>query len=119
MIRFDCKGYVEDRECRWYGYISKMFYFGSHIQIYIQLANPVIADICKTVSGFFVFFINYEAGVLLSSLFDVDENVDRLSAVFVDEDAVTVAYAIQKVANLLPAPGRWCYCEQPVDDLPF
>jgi len=106
MIKFECKGYLEDNEKTWWGYISKLFYFGSHMQIFIESGDPISADVCKTLSGFFVFFIDYEAGLNLSSLFDIDENADRLLAVFDGKDAVTVAYAINEVGYLLPAPRR-------------
>jgi len=122
MIKFECKGYLEGREKTWHGYISKLFYFGSHMQIYIHLGEPVIVDICKTVNGFFVFLLEHEAGLILPSLFDVDENADRLLAVFNGEDAVTVACAINKVGALLPAPCHRCGCaagSMAVGEVPF
>jgi len=118
MIKFECKGYLEYKELTWRGYISKLFYFGSHMQIFIELDEPISADICKTLSGFLVFFVDYEAGLNLSSLFDVDENVDRLLAVFDDRDAVTVAYAIKEVGHLLPAPRRR-HTEAMSEECPF
>jgi len=118
MIKFECKGYLDNGEKTWQGYISKLFYFGSHMQIFIQLDEPISADICKTLSGFLVFFVDYEAGLNLPSLFDIDENVDRLSAVFDDRDAVTVAYAINSVGYLLPAPRRR-HTEATSEELPF
>jgi hypothetical protein len=84
----------------------KLVYLGGHMEITVQLADPVTADVCKTLSGFFVYFPYCETGLNLPSLFDIDENAGRLSAVFDDRDAATVACAIGKVGNLLATPRR-------------
>jgi hypothetical protein len=76
------------------------------MEISIMLDEPVTADVCKTMSGFFVFFRHYECAFDLPSLFDADENAGRLMGIFKDRDAATVAYAIAKVGNLLSKPRR-------------
>jgi len=106
MIKFHCRGCLNDRVKTWTGYISKLVYSGSHMELSIHMVEPIAAVVCKTLSGFFVYFAHYETGLNLSSLFDVDENIGRLMTVFVDKDAVTVAYAINKVGNLLSTPRR-------------
>jgi len=106
MIKFDCIGRLGNKGKTWQGYISKLVYFGSHMEISIHLDEPVTADVCKTLSGFFVYFSNFETGVNLPSLFGIDENAGRLACMFRDKDAVTVAHAIGKVGNLLSTPRR-------------
>jgi hypothetical protein len=71
-----------------------------------MLDKPVTADVCKTTSGFFVFFPHFECGLNLSSLFDIRENVGRMMAIFDHKEAVTVVHAICKVGNLLSKPRR-------------
>jgi hypothetical protein len=107
MIKFDCYGVLDDRTLKWHGYISKLVYCGSHLEISIMQAQPIIADVCKTSSGYFVFFARDECGFNLDSLFDIDENADRMSALFYEKkDALSVAFAIGKVGNLLSKPRR-------------
>jgi hypothetical protein len=106
MIKFDCKGFLENSGKSWRGYISKLVYSGGHLEISVHLADPIAANVCKTSSGFFVYFPYLENGLNLASLFDVEENVYRLLAIFADKDAATVAYAIEKVGNLLSLPHR-------------
>jgi len=106
MIKFDCIGFFDNSRKTWQGYISKLVYFGSHMEISVMLSRPITADVCKTTSGFFVYFAHYECALNLCSLFDIDENIGRLSAIFDDKDAVTVACAIGKVGNLLSTPRR-------------
>lgn len=120
MIKFVCKGFYGSSRKTWHGYISKLVYMGSHLEISIVLSQPITACVCKTLSGFFVYFAHYECGVNLGSLFDIDGNYGRLAAIFDDKDAFTVAYAISKVGDLLSSPRNKritaCYREE---DLPF
>ena len=76
------------------------------MEISIVLAQPVTAWVCKSSSGYFVYFACYEQGVNLDSLFLVDENASRMAAIFDDKDAFTVAFAIVKVGELLSKPRR-------------
>ena len=120
MIKFNCKGFYDKKTRTWQGYISKLVYFGSHMEISVMLAQPITADVCKTQSGFFVFFAYYECGVNLCSLFDTDEIVGRLLSIFDEKDAATVAHAIGKVGNLLSKPRkRRNASRDDDDDLPF
>jgi hypothetical protein len=106
MIRFDCKGSLGRKEESWHGHISKLVYSGSHMEISIHMEEPVIAVVCKTLSGFFVYFPYYETGANLASLFDIDENAFRLASIFLDKKAITVASAIAKVGNMISKPRR-------------
>jgi hypothetical protein len=106
MIKFDCKGFEEGRTQKWRGYISRLVYFGGHMEISIILSQPITADVCKTMSGFFVFFPHKEYGVNLGSLFNIDDNFGRLAEIFDYKDAYTIAYAIGKVGNLLSTPHK-------------
>jgi hypothetical protein len=106
MIKFDCMGCLSNKEILWQGYISKLLYSGSHLEISIHLADPITAVVCKTLPGFFVYFLRLETGLNLPSLFDTDENAGRLAQLFNDKDAITVAFAIKKVASLLSTSRR-------------
>lgn len=120
MIKFNCKGFCGSSNKTWQGYISKLVYSGSHIEIYIQLADTITAVVCKTLPGFFVYFPYYETGSNLSSLFDTDEIVGRLLAIFDEKDAFTVAFAIGRVGNLLSTPRGKRRTSKPLaDELPF
>jgi hypothetical protein len=121
MIKFNCKGPYDNKARPWQGYISKLVYFGSHMEISIMLPQPVTADVCKTQSGFFAYFACYECGVNLCSLFDISGAADRLSAIFSEKDAITVAHAIGKVGSLLSKPRRRRHAAaaQGMDGLPF
>ena len=106
MIKFDCKGFCGSSTKYWHGYINKLVYCGNLLEISIILVQPTAAVICKTTSGFFVFFPHYECGSILCSLFDINENFGRLAAIFDEKDAFTIAFAINKVGHLLSKPRR-------------
>jgi hypothetical protein len=106
MIKFDCKRDFGNDTQTWHGYIAKLVYTGGHMEISVMLGKPVTADVCKTSSGFFVFFPCFECGLNLCSLFDIPENAGRMMAIFNDKEAVTVAHAINKVGNLLSRPRK-------------
>jgi hypothetical protein len=106
MIKFDCKRNFGQNTQTWYGYITKLIYSGAHVEISVMLDKPVTADVCKTTSGFFVFFPYLECGLNLCSLFDIRENAGRMMAIFDDKEAVTVAHAISKVGDLLSKPRK-------------
>jgi len=106
MIKFDCEGFCDNSRKSWRGYISKLTYSGSHMEISVLLAQPITAAVCKTTTGYFVFFAHYECGWNLDSLFDIDGNFGRLASIFDEKDAFTVAFAIRKVGNLLSKPRK-------------
>jgi hypothetical protein len=94
------------------------------MEISVVLGKPITADVCKTTSGFFVFFPHFECGLNLCSLFDIPENAGRMMAIFNDKEAATVAHAINKVGNLLSKPRkRRIAANNPArhyeDELPF
>jgi len=106
MIRFECKGSFNNKEQSWRGYITKLVYYGSHLEISIQLAEPITAVVCKAFSGFFVYFTHFESGFNLPSLFDIDGNAGNFMQMLDVKDAVTVANAIGKVGYFLSTPRR-------------
>jgi len=106
MIRFDCEGFYDRSREKWQGYISRLVYSGNHMEISIMLSQIITADVCKSTSGYFVYFPCYENGVNLDSLFFTDENSGRLAAIFGEKDASTVAHAIRKVAHIIAKPRK-------------
>jgi len=122
MIRYECNGFLGSSRKTWRGYISKVVYSGDNLEISILLTQPVTACVCKTSSGYFVYFACFECGVNLDSLFLVNENSARMAAIFEEKDAFTVAFAIGKVGNLLSKPRRRYNPTKKTDDfddLPF
>jgi hypothetical protein len=109
MIKFDCKYHFEwqRHEDAWQCSISSLVYFGGHLEIVVQTDEPVTVIVGKTSSGFFVYFKSHVTGTDISSLFDVDRNVKKLSMVCFDEKkAATVAFAINHIGHLLSSPRR-------------
>ena len=120
MIKYDCYGFCGSSRKIWQGFISKLVYSGSHLEISVMLAQPVTAFVCKTTAGYFVYFTHLECGVNLDSLFLVEENYGRLAAIFDDKDAYSVAFAICKVGNLLSNPRKKSKAvNNQMQDLPF
>ena len=120
MIKYDCKAFCGNSNNTWRGYISKLAYSGGHLEISIHLDDALSAVVCKTLSGFFVYFPYYETGFNLPSLFIAQDNTCILQAIFDEKDASTVAYAIAKVGNLLSKPRRKRKTPEATDDeLPF
>ena len=122
MIKFECNGFIGSSRNTWRGYISKLVYSGDSLEISILLTQPVTACVCKTSSGFFVYFACYECGLNLDSLFIINENSGRLAVIFDEKDALTVAFAIGKVGNLLSKPRRKCSSDKKSEafaELPF
>ena len=123
VIKFDCKHRFEwiDYEKSWQCAISKLIYFGSHLEIVVQTYEPVTVIVGKTSSGFFAFFKSEYTGVDLKSLFNICDNILQISSVCYDEEkAVAVAFAIERVGHLLSHPRRKCKVTKPLQkDLPF
>jgi hypothetical protein len=90
------------------------------MEISINMEQPITAVVCKTLSGFFVYFPFYETGANLASLFDIDENAGKLAAIFFDKNAVTVAHAISKVGSMISKPRRRRRMPETVaEEMPF
>jgi len=109
MIKFDCRYHFEweQHERKWRCAISRLVYFGSHMEITIQTDEPVNAVVGKTSTGFFAYFRSCQSGTDLSSLFDININVAKISSVCFDEaKAATIAFAIKRVGHLISLPRR-------------
>ena len=119
MIKFDCKHHFgwQCHEDTWHCSISSLVYFGGHLEIIVQTDEPVTVIVGKTSSGFFAYFKSHDTGADLSSLFDVDRNVKKLSMVCFDEKiAATVAFAINRIGHLLSSPRRKRRAVNTIDD---
>jgi len=123
MIKFDCRHYFEwiDDHKTWHCAISRLTYFGSHLEMVIQTCEPVTVIVGRTSSGFFAFFKSQFTGIDLKSLFNIKDNIHQISSVCYDEEkAVTVAFAIERIGHLLSQPRRFHKFNKNVnDDLPF
>jgi len=123
VIKFDCKHYFEwiDDRKTWQCAISRLTYFGGHLEMVIHTCEPVTVIVGKTSSGFFAFFKSQYTGIDLKSLFNIKDNIRQISSVCYDEEkAVTVAFAIERVGHLLSQPHRKRKITKSInDDLPF
>ena len=120
MINFSCKYHLQNSQRTWKGAISKLIYWGNHLEVTVQMSTPITAVICKTLSGYFVYFMSFETGVNASSIFDVDEVSGRLQSIFKEKDAVTIAFAIKHIGHLLSSPHSRRKTRQAiVGELPF
>jgi len=107
VINFDCKYHFdwERSERTWRCAISRLVYFGSHIEFVVQTCEPVTIIVGKTSSGYFIYFKSHVTGTDLPSLFDVKRNIPIISSVCFDEvKAASIAFAINRIGNLLSHP---------------
>lgn len=96
-IDFKCK---LDHE-KWNGRITKISEFGSLYELKIESRSGFIVIIGKTEYGNFACIPAYDAGCHLSSLKDKFWNTERLSSIMNVVDGVTVAAALEVVADYI------------------
>jgi hypothetical protein len=83
----------------WTGIITNLTKFGSHYELKIESRSGFIILIGKTSYGNFACIPDYDVGCHLSALNDLFWNSERLRAIMNKIDAITVAYALQAVAE--------------------
>jgi len=79
--------------------ITKLTKFGSHYELKIESRSGFIVVIGKTNCGNFVCIPDYDAGCHLSRLNDLFWNSERIRKIINKVDAITVAHALQAVAE--------------------
>ena len=98
-IKFECTMKTGKKTESWSGMITKLTKFGSHYEINIESRSGFIVVIGKTNCGNFACIPDYDVGCYLSTLKDLFWNSERLSAIMNKVDGITVAYALQAVAE--------------------
>ena len=79
--------------------ITSLTKFGSHYELKIVSRSGFIVVIGKTNYGNFACIPDYDVGCHLSTLKDLFWNSERLCAIMNKVDGITVAYALQAVAE--------------------
>lgn len=98
-IKFECTMKIGKRIEHWPGMVTNLTKFGSHYELKIESRSGFIVVIGKTNQGNFACIPDYDVGCHLSTLKDLFWNSERLRAVMNKVDAITVAQAIQAVAE--------------------
>ena len=98
-IKFECTMKKGKKIENWPGMITKLTKFGSHYELMIESRSGFIVVIGKTNYGNFACIPDYDVGCHISSLKDLFWNSERLRAIMNKADALTVAYALQAVAE--------------------
>jgi hypothetical protein len=101
MIRFKCslkKG--KDVE-KWYAAILDIKSYGSHQELMIiaQSNSSIRVMIGQSLTGYFACFPDLKLGCHLAEFTDVFSNLIHLKKILSEEDSVTVAHGIRKVAE--------------------
>ncbi|MBU3192290.1 hypothetical protein K9O30_23005 [Clostridium bowmanii] len=99
LIKFECTMKMGKKIESWSGMITKLTKFGSHYELKIESRSGFIVVIGKTNYGNFACIPDYDVGCHLSTLNDLFWNSERLSAIMNKVDAITVANALQAIAE--------------------
>jgi len=99
LIKFECTMKTGKNTENWPGIITNLTKFGSHYELKIESRSGFIVVIGKTNYGNFACIPDYDVGCHLSTLNDLFWNSERLSAIMNKVDAVTVAHALQAIAE--------------------
>ena len=100
-IKFECTMKKGKKTENWFGNITNLTKFGSHYEFKIVSRSGFIVIIDKTNYGNFACIPDYNAGCHLCNLKDLFWNSERLCAIMNKIDGITVAYALQAVAEYI------------------
>lgn len=98
-IKFECTMKKGKKIEKWSGMITNLSKFGSHYELKIESRSGFIVVIGKTNHGNFACIPDYDVGCHLSKLKDLFWNSERLCGIMNGVDAITVAHALQAVAE--------------------
>lgn len=98
-IKFECTMKKGRKIENWSGTITNLIKFGSHYEFKIESRSGFIVIIGKTTYGNFACIPDYDVGCHLSTLKDLFWNAEHLSSIMNKVDAITVAHALQSVAE--------------------
>ena len=100
-IKFECTMKTGKKIESWSGMITKLTKFGSHYELKIESRSGFIVVIGKTNYGNFACIPDYDVGCHLSALKDLFWNSERLRKIMNKVDGITLAYALQAVAEYI------------------
>lgn len=98
-MTFECIWKTPNRYDRWNGAVTCMKNWGSHYEILIESRSTIKVIIGRSTSGAFACIPDYDAGCHLSDLNDIFWNKERLTKILGKVDGITVAYALQSIAD--------------------
>jgi len=100
-IKFECTMKTGKKIESWSGMITKLTKFGSHYELKIESRSGFIVVIGKTNYGNFACIPDYDVGCHLAALKDLSWNSERLREIMNKVDGITLAYALQAVAEYI------------------
>lgn len=100
MNTFLCK----DGKKSWEGSVTRLNDYGSHYEFTIQSRSSIMVLLGESSSGYFACMPDFNAGCHLARLNDVFWNKERLTAALGKIDGITVAYALQFLAEKIRYP---------------
>lgn len=98
-MTFECIWKTQNRYDRWQGAIAGIKNYGSHYEILIESRSFIKVIIGCSSYGAFACIPDYDVGCHLSDLHDIFWNKENLSRVLGKVDGITVAYALQAIAD--------------------
>ena len=101
VIEFKCTMKKGKKIDSWVGVITKLTNFGSHYEFKVESRSGFMVIIGKTNYGNFACIPDYDAGCHLSNLTDLFWNSERLSSIMNKVDAITIAHALQAIAEYI------------------
>lgn len=98
-ISFQCRMKLKNRTETWNGKITNIIAYGKHYELNINSRSGFSIIIGESSTGNFACIPSFEAGCELANLKDIFWNTERLTAVLGKVDGITVAYALNAVAD--------------------
>lgn len=100
-ITFSCKMDLENKVEKWNGKIAAIENYGSHYEIRIESRSGITVLVGKSAFGNFACIPDFNVGCYLANLKDKFWNSERLCAVLGNIDGITVASALQTIADCI------------------
>ena len=102
---FECKWKTQSRYERWPATITYMKNYGSHYEFMIISRSSIRVIIGRSTSGNFACIPDFDVGCHLSDLDDIFWNKEKLTKALGKVDGITVAYALQAIADKVDFSG--------------
>lgn len=102
---FECTWKNQSRYERWPATITNMKNYGSHYEFMIISRSSIRVIIGRSTSGNFACIPDFDVGCHLSDLDDIFWNKEKLTRALGKVDGITVAYALQAIADKVDFSG--------------
>lgn len=98
---FECINKRKNRNEKWLGKITSFISYGTHYEIRIESRSGILVLFGRTTEGAFACMPDFGAGCHLVNPRDLFWNTEKLVSVLGKVDGITVAYALQYLAEKL------------------